>query len=45
MKQYIESKGYAVGCYSNEIDKLSKNAHKNLKQSFQVLILDYLLKT
>ena len=29
MKQYIESKGYAVGCYSDDIDKLSKNAHKN----------------
>ena len=33
MKQYIESKGYAVGCYSDEIDKLSKNAHKNLKRA------------
>ena len=33
MREYIESKGYTVGCYSDEIDKLSKNAHKNLKRA------------
>lgn len=36
MKSYIESKGYKVGCYSSEIDKLSKNAHKNLKRAIDL---------